>query len=178
MIVKLTDERIKTVHKIQPYLVYIDSIFYISGSVIPVDEFRRYVDNINYMKDHVEVLEVYENYTKNRLHLFFDSYISIFSAKDIKNYINEIFSGRLIINRSDLLEGLESYNILNEDFIDCYIDRSVYFDQISDRVKKNFLIDDFEWKTTKIEQKNLKLTNVYDILYINTGVLDFKKRQL
>ncbi|MGL4357339.1 hypothetical protein [Cetobacterium sp.] len=140
----LAEEKLKSVYKVQPYLVYIDSIFYISGSVIPVDEFRRYVDNINYVKNHIEVLEMYENYSKNRLHLFFESYISIFSAKDIKNYINEIFKGRLIINRSDLLEGLENYNILNEEFIDCYIDRSVYFDHISDRVKKNFLIDDFE----------------------------------
>ncbi|MGL4424982.1 MAG: hypothetical protein ACRCZL_04310, partial [Cetobacterium sp.] len=66
------------------------------------------------------------------------------SAKDIKNYINQIFKGRLMINKSDLLEGLESYNILNEEFVDCYINQSVYFDQISDRIKKNFLIDDFE----------------------------------
>lgn len=160
----LAEEKLKSVYKVQPYLVYIDSIFYISGSVIPVDEFRRYVDNINYVKNHIEVLEMYENYSKNRLHLFFESYISIFSAKDIKNYINEIFKGRLIINRSDLLEGLENYNILNEEFIDCYIDRSVYFDHISDRVKKNFLIDDFEWKLTKNEQKNLKLIKGCDIL--------------
>lgn len=155
----LAEEKLRSVHRMQPYLVYIDSIFYISGSVIPVDEFRRYVNNINYVKNHIEVLEIYENYTKNRLHLFFENYISIFSAKDIKNYINEIFKGRLIINRSDLLEGLENYNILNEEFIDCYIDRSVYFDHISDRVKKNFLIDDFEWKNTKNEQKNLKKVN-------------------
>ncbi|MGL6168521.1 MAG: hypothetical protein ACRC0Y_09565 [Fusobacteriaceae bacterium] len=141
---ELISNKLKEIYKIQPYLVYIDSIFYISGSVIPVEEFKKYVDNINYVNNHNKILETYENYTKNRLHLFFDNYISIFSAKDIKNYINQIFKGRLMINRSDLLEGLESYNILNEEFIDCYINRSVYFDQISDRIKKNFLIDDFE----------------------------------
>ncbi|MCQ8211107.1 hypothetical protein NON08_00790 [Cetobacterium somerae] len=140
----LIDEKLKTIYKIQPYLVYIDSIFYISGSVIPIDEFKKYVDNINYIKNHADALETYENYTKNSLHLFFDRYISIFSAKDIKKYINEIFKDKLIINRSDLIEGLENYNILNEEFIDHYIDKSIYFDQISDRIKKNFLIDDFE----------------------------------
>ena len=140
----LIDKKLETIYKIQPYLVYIDSIFYISGSVIPIDEFKKYVDNINYIKNHSDAMEIYENYTKNNLHLFFDKYISIFSAKDIKNYINEIFKDRLIINRSDLLEGLENYNILDETFIDCYINKSIYFDQISDRIKKNFLIDDFE----------------------------------
>lgn len=140
----LIDKKLETIYKIQPYLVYIDSIFYISGSVIPIDEFKKYVDNINYIKNHSDAVEIYENYTKNSLHLFFDKYISIFSAKDIKKYINEIFKDRLIINRSDLLEGLENYNILDENFIDCYINKSIYFDQISDRIKKNFLIDDFE----------------------------------
>ena len=140
----LIDKKLETIYKIQPYLVYIDSIFYISGSVIPIEDFKKYVDNINYIKNHSDALEIYENYTKNSLHLFFDKYISIFSAKDIKKYINEIFKDRLIINRSDLLEGLENYNILDENFIDCYIDKSIYFDQISDRIKKNFLIDDFE----------------------------------
>ncbi|MGL5377830.1 MAG: hypothetical protein ACRCZ0_08790 [Cetobacterium sp.] len=141
---ELINEKLNKIYKMQPYLVYIDSIFYISGSVIPIDEFKKYVENINYIKNHSEILENYENYTKNSLHLFFDKYISIFSAKDIKNYINQIFKGRLMINKSDLLEGLESYNILNEEFVDCYINQSVYFDQISDRIKKNFLIDDFE----------------------------------
>ncbi|MGL4989518.1 MAG: hypothetical protein ACRC5F_09835 [Cetobacterium sp.] len=141
---ELINEKLNKIYKMQPYLVYIDSIFYISGSVIPIDEFKKYVENINYIKNHNEILENYENYTKNSLHLFFDKYISIFSAKDIKNYINQIFKGRLMINKSDLLEGLESYNILNEEFVDCYINKSVYFDQISDRIKKNFLIDDFE----------------------------------
>ena len=140
----LIDKKLETIYKIQPYLVYIDSIFYISGSVIPIEDFKKYVDNINYIKNHSDALEIYENYTKNSLHLFFDKYISIFSAKDIKKYINEIFKDRLIINRSDLLEGLENYNILDENFIDCYINNSIYFDQISDRIKKNFLIDDFE----------------------------------
>ncbi|MGL5903789.1 MAG: hypothetical protein ACRCZO_14005 [Cetobacterium sp.] len=141
---ELINEKLNKIYKMQPYLVYIDSIFYISGSVIPIDEFKKYVENISYIKNHNEILENYENYTKNSLHLFFDKYISIFSAKDIKNYINQIFKGRLMINKSDLLEGLESYNILNEEFVDCYINKSVYFDQISDRIKKNFLIDDFE----------------------------------
>ncbi|MGL5798146.1 MAG: hypothetical protein ACRCYT_08065 [Cetobacterium sp.] len=141
---ELINEKLNKIYKMQPYLVYIDSIFYISGSVIPIDEFKKYVENINYIKNHTEILESYENYTKNSLHLFFDKYISIFSAKDIKNYINQIFKGRLMINKSDLLEGLESYNILNEEFVDYYINQSVYFDQISDRIKKNFLIDDFE----------------------------------
>ena len=140
----LIDKKLETIYKIQPYLVYIDSIFYISGSVIPIEDFKKYVDNINYIKNHSDALEIYENYTKNSLHLFFDKYISIFSAKDIKKYINEIFKDRLIINRSDLLEGLENYNIIDETFIDCYINKSIYFDQISDRIKKNFLIDDFE----------------------------------
>ncbi|MGL4510910.1 hypothetical protein [Cetobacterium sp.] len=140
----LIDKKLETIYKIQPYLVYIDSIFYISGSVIPIEDFKKYVDNINYIKNHSDALEIYENYTKNSLHLFFDKYISIFSAKDIKKYINEIFKDRLIINRSDLLEGLENYNILDENFIDCYINKSIYFDQISDKIKKNFLIDDFE----------------------------------
>ncbi|MGL6066091.1 MAG: hypothetical protein ACRC0R_03355 [Cetobacterium sp.] len=138
------NENLKTINKLQPYLVYIDSIFYISGSVISIEEFTKYVENINYISSQEEILKTYENYTKNSLHLFFDRYISIFSAKDIKKYINEIFKGRLMINRSDLLEGLENYNILNEEFVDFYIKRSVYFDQISDRIKKNFLIDDFE----------------------------------
>ena len=140
----LIDKKLETIYKIQPYLVYIDSIFYISGSVIPIEDFKKYVDNINYIKNHSDALEIYENYTKNSLHLFFDKYISIFSAKDIKKYINEIFKDRLIINRSDLLEGLENYNILDENFIDCYINKSIYFEQISDKIKKNFLIDDFE----------------------------------
>ncbi|MDX8335629.1 hypothetical protein [Candidatus Cetobacterium colombiensis] len=140
----LIDEKLKTIYKLQPYLVYIDSIFYISGSVIPVTEFKRYIDNISHLKKHADILEIYQSYTKNNLHLFFDEYISIFSAKDIKNYINGIFRDRLVINRADLIEGLEDYNILNEEFINHYLEKSIYFDQISDRVKKNFLTDDFE----------------------------------
>lgn len=140
----LIDKKLETIYKVQPYLVYIDSIFYISGSVISIDDFKKCIDNINYIKNHFDAMDIYENYTKNNLHLFFDKYISIFSAKDIKNYINEIFKDKLIINRSDLIEGLENYNILDENFIDCYIDKSIYFDQISDKIKKNFLIDDFE----------------------------------
>ena len=130
--------------KVQPYLVYIDSIFYISGSVISIDEFKKYIENITHLNNHENILELYEKYTMNKLHLFFDKYISVFSAKDIKAYINSVFRDKLIINKVDLVEGLENYNILNEDFIDCYINKSIYFDQISDRVKKNFLIDNLE----------------------------------
>ncbi|WP_297596269.1 hypothetical protein [uncultured Cetobacterium sp.] len=137
-------ESLTSIQKIQPYLIYIDSIFYISGSVIEIDEFQRYIQNIISLSKKDEVIENYEKLSKNKLHILFGRYISIFSAKDIKKYINEIFDDRIAIKRITLLEGLENYNINNENFIDDYLEKSIYFDRIEDVIKKNFIRDDFE----------------------------------